>query len=240
MHVERWIIADWEQVLGRCAGEGGHLLFDSESIKVTKEEEISFAALFKSSKSNKNGYKTRDYKDRYRRNVAVALLQLLQPHKTTYITTWQCQLARQADEDLIRKLQSECGELRAQRAEAELQLMVVEDNRRWEADHMKEELVKRVNHCLRGYTLWEVAAQEKLTLRELELRAAGLMSGDSRSRRRVAKKLDSYLSRSRDAMANLEAEVTAVLRRLGLRSRAEDWSGRELARGSPSRRRHSR
>ncbi|OAE25200.1 hypothetical protein AXG93_2787s1030 [Marchantia polymorpha subsp. ruderalis] len=55
-HVERWAIEDWEQVLGRCAGEDGHLLFDSESIKVTKEEEISFAALFKSSKSSKNGY----------------------------------------------------------------------------------------------------------------------------------------------------------------------------------------
>ncbi|OAE33259.1 hypothetical protein AXG93_1200s1210 [Marchantia polymorpha subsp. ruderalis] len=152
----------------------------------------------------------------------------------------QCQLARQADEDLIRKLQSECGELRAQRAEAELQFVVVEDDHRREADRTKEELVERVNRCLRGYTLWEVAAQEKLTLRELELRAAGLMSGDSRSRRRVAKKLDSYLSRSRDAMANLEAEVTAVLRRLGLRGRAEDWFGRELAHGSPSRRRHSR
>ncbi|OAE18322.1 hypothetical protein AXG93_2566s1050 [Marchantia polymorpha subsp. ruderalis] len=398
-HVERWDISDWEQVLGRCAGEDGHLLFESESIKVTKEEEISFATLFKSSKSSKNGYKTRDYKDRYRRNVAVALLQLLQPHMTTYITSWQvafvelalagapihwarilwkitrqhanpgryvkdvevdtdeeethactppaqpkaegellaarvprkqrweggaekgqqrdatalkrkrplqelcsrpkqkarrlvlpassaetgraaegknspssgedrsartaerstdllapkartpsaqarrpsgqekqhaastnvsavdrcfafeqvpladstsgqetsaqrrsgkepsaqellsrepsgqepsaeapsaqgplaqgtseelvrqtrlleqCQLARQADEDLIRQLQSQCGELRAQRAEAELQLVVVEDDRRRKADLTKEELVERVNHCFRGYTL---------------------------------------------------------------------------------------
>ncbi|OAE33566.1 hypothetical protein AXG93_2139s1190 [Marchantia polymorpha subsp. ruderalis] len=88
-HVERWDINDWEQVLGRCARKDGHLLFESESIKVTKEEEIFFAALFKSSKSSKNGYKTRDYKDRYRRNVAVALLQLLQLHRTTYITFWQ-------------------------------------------------------------------------------------------------------------------------------------------------------
>ncbi|OAE23497.1 hypothetical protein AXG93_285s1560 [Marchantia polymorpha subsp. ruderalis] len=79
-HVERWDIADWEQVLERCAGEDGHLLFESESIKVTKEEEISFAALFKSSKSSKKGFKTRDYKDRYRRNVPVALLQLLAAH----------------------------------------------------------------------------------------------------------------------------------------------------------------
>lgn len=88
-HPERWEVSDWKQVLGRCAGEEGHLLFESESIKVTKEEEISFATLFKSSKSSKNGYRTRDYKDRYRRNVAVALIQLLQPHRTTYITSWQ-------------------------------------------------------------------------------------------------------------------------------------------------------
>ncbi|OAE23066.1 hypothetical protein AXG93_1544s1000 [Marchantia polymorpha subsp. ruderalis] len=113
-HVERWTVQDWGQVLGRCAGEegdlmfecesvhlskeeeitfgalfknrkssktgeDGFLLFDSESVKVTKDEEISFAALFKSEKSSKNGYRTRDYKDRYRRNVAVALLQLLRP-----------------------------------------------------------------------------------------------------------------------------------------------------------------
>ncbi|OAE35253.1 hypothetical protein AXG93_3297s1000 [Marchantia polymorpha subsp. ruderalis] len=51
------------------------------------------------------------------------------------------------------------------------------------------------------------------------------MSDDSRSQRRVTKRLDSFLLRSRDAIANLEAEVTAVLRRLGLRCRADDWSG---------------
>lgn len=66
------------------------------------------------------------------------------------------------------------------------------------------------------------------------------MSDDSRSRRRVAKRLDAFLTRSQDAIANLEAEVTEVLRRLGLRSRADDWSGREFVRGSLSRRRHSR
>ncbi|OAE28689.1 hypothetical protein AXG93_2202s1020 [Marchantia polymorpha subsp. ruderalis] len=54
----------------------------------------------------------------------------------------QCQLARQADEELIRRLQSECGELRAQRAEAELQLVVVEDDRRREEDWQGRELVR--------------------------------------------------------------------------------------------------
>ncbi|OAE20939.1 hypothetical protein AXG93_3256s1860 [Marchantia polymorpha subsp. ruderalis] len=56
---------------------------------VGMEEEASFGALFKHSKSSKNGYKTSDYKDCLRRNVAVALIQLLQPHRTTYMTSWQ-------------------------------------------------------------------------------------------------------------------------------------------------------
>ncbi|OAE24010.1 hypothetical protein AXG93_4266s1060 [Marchantia polymorpha subsp. ruderalis] len=134
----------------------------------------------------------------------------------------QCQIARQAGEELLRRLQSQCDELRAQRAEAELQLVEIEGDNRHATDRTREELVERVNRCLRGYTRWEVAAQERITLRELELREAALMSGDSRSRRRVAKRLDAFLSRSQDAIANLEEEVTAVLRQLELRSRAED------------------
>ncbi|OAE20086.1 hypothetical protein AXG93_105s1010 [Marchantia polymorpha subsp. ruderalis] len=152
----------------------------------------------------------------------------------------KCKVARQADEELLRRLQSQCDELRAQRAEAELQLVEFEGDNRRATDRTREELVERVNRCLRGYTHREVAAQERITLRELELRAAALMSGDSRSRRRVAKRLDAFLSRLQDAIANLEAEVTAVLRRLGLRSRAKDWLGRELVRSRPSHRRHSR
>ncbi|OAE22087.1 hypothetical protein AXG93_3084s1030 [Marchantia polymorpha subsp. ruderalis] len=64
-----------------------------------------------------------------------------------------------------------------------------------------------------------------MTLRELEMRATALMAGDGRSRRRMAKRLESFLSKSRDAIANLEAEVTEVLRRLGLRRRADKWTG---------------
>ncbi|OAE29484.1 hypothetical protein AXG93_1433s1020 [Marchantia polymorpha subsp. ruderalis] len=127
----------------------------------------------------------------------------------------QCQIARKADEELLRRLQSQCDELRAQRADAELQLLEFEGDNQRATDRTREELVTRVNQCLRGYTLWKAAARKRVTLRELEIRAAALMSGDSRRRRRVAKRLDYFLARSRDAIANLEAEVTAVLRRLG-------------------------
>ncbi|OAE22282.1 hypothetical protein AXG93_3491s1230 [Marchantia polymorpha subsp. ruderalis] len=82
----------------------------------------------------------------------------------------QGQSTRKADEELLRNLQSECAELRAQRAEAE-----------------------RLHPLGSGARYY----------------------------------------------AHLESEVTGVLRRLGLRSRAEDWQGRELVRGSPSRRRRS-
>ncbi|OAE26749.1 hypothetical protein AXG93_2471s1170 [Marchantia polymorpha subsp. ruderalis] len=62
----------------------------------------------------------------------------------------QCQSARKADEELLRNLQSQCAKLRAQRAEAEVQLAKVEGSSRRDADRTREELVARVNHCLKG------------------------------------------------------------------------------------------
>ncbi|OAE22812.1 hypothetical protein AXG93_496s1070 [Marchantia polymorpha subsp. ruderalis] len=88
-HPERWQVSDWEQVLGRCAGSEGDLLFDSESVQLSKEEELTFDGLFKNRRSRKNGYKIRDYVDRKRRNFAVAILQILQPHMTSYMSYWQ-------------------------------------------------------------------------------------------------------------------------------------------------------
>ncbi|OAE28911.1 hypothetical protein AXG93_2369s1050 [Marchantia polymorpha subsp. ruderalis] len=102
-HPERWRVSDWEQVLGRCAGEEGDLLIDSESVHLSKEEEATFSALFKNRKSSKNEYKIRDYVDQKRRNVAVAILQILQPHRTTYMSSWQVgfvELALAAEEKI--------------------------------------------------------------------------------------------------------------------------------------------
>lgn len=152
----------------------------------------------------------------------------------------QSEAARRADEELLRRLQSQFDELRAQRAAAEEQLAEMEDHNRRTTDRTREELVLRVDRCLRGYARWEIAAQERMTLCELKMRATALMAGNGRSRRRVAKRLESILSRSRDAVANLEAEVTEVLRRLGLRRRADEWTGRELVGRRPAHRSHSR
>lgn len=148
--------------------------------------------------------------------------------------------AWKADEELLGRLQSQCDELRGQHAEAKLQLAEVECHNWRVTDRTREELVSQVDQCLRGYVRWEIAARERMTLREMEICAAALMCGDSRSRRRVAKRLKSFLLRSRDAIANLEVEVTAVLRRLGLRRRADKWTSRDLVCSWPSHRRHSR
>ncbi|OAE25581.1 hypothetical protein AXG93_2982s1010 [Marchantia polymorpha subsp. ruderalis] len=122
----------------------------------------------------------------------------------------QSEAARRVDEELLERLQSQCEELKAQRAAAELQLAEVEGHNRRAADPTREELVAQVGRCLRGYAHWEVATRERVTLRELKMRATALMAGDGRSRRRVTKRLEAFLSRSRDAVANLEAKVECV------------------------------
>lgn len=149
----------------------------------------------------------------------------------------QSEAVRRADEEL---LGPQCDELRTQRATAELQLAEVEGHNRRSTNRTREELVLRVDRCLRRYARWEIAARKRMTLRELKMRATALMAGDGRSRRRLAKRLESFLSRSRDVIVNLETEVTEVLRRLRLRRRADKWTGRELVGRRPTHRRHSR
>ncbi|OAE24401.1 hypothetical protein AXG93_4530s1030 [Marchantia polymorpha subsp. ruderalis] len=136
----------------------------------------------------------------------------------------QSEAARRTDEELLGRLQAQCEELRAQWAAAEVQLAEVEDRNRRAADGTQEELVVWVDRCLRSYAHWEVATRERVTLRERGMRVTALMAGDRRCRRRVAKRLEAFLSRSRDTIANLEAEVTKVLRRLGLRRRGDEWT----------------
>ncbi|OAE27809.1 hypothetical protein AXG93_2954s1030 [Marchantia polymorpha subsp. ruderalis] len=177
-HPERWNVSDWEQV--RTSSLLASLDEDIKDLRLKNEALRGHLAIVR--KLQKVVNKTRDEKfedakKKFAKQQAKLGDELDSEQTRNRILSEefvrqtrlleQCQLARQADEDLIRQLQSQCGELRAQRAEAEMQLVVVEDDRRREADRTREELVERVNHCLRGYTLWEVAAQEKITLREL-------------------------------------------------------------------------
>ncbi|OAE32880.1 hypothetical protein AXG93_3052s1100 [Marchantia polymorpha subsp. ruderalis] len=56
---------------------------------VTREEKSAYATLFKHSSTKKNGYRTIWYHDRLRQNVAMALMQIFRPARTTYMMTWQ-------------------------------------------------------------------------------------------------------------------------------------------------------
>ncbi|OAE30917.1 hypothetical protein AXG93_1640s1000 [Marchantia polymorpha subsp. ruderalis] len=73
----------------------------------------------------------------------------------------ESEATRRADEELLGRLQSQCEELRAQRAAAEVQLAEEEDHNRRAADRTREELVVRVDRCLRGYAHWEIATRKK-------------------------------------------------------------------------------
>ncbi|OAE20312.1 hypothetical protein AXG93_2338s1010 [Marchantia polymorpha subsp. ruderalis] len=61
-----------------------------------------------------------------------------------------------------------------------------------------------------------VKTHKWLRLRELEHPTAEMIAWSVRRQRRLAKKLDAFITRSRDAVLNLELELAAVLQRLGL------------------------
>ncbi|OAE18943.1 hypothetical protein AXG93_1976s1500 [Marchantia polymorpha subsp. ruderalis] len=125
--------------------------------------------------------------------------------------------ARVLDLELIEKQEAQCSELRTQRLQAEEQLCELEarlteaeGKNRHLSEETREALTARVERCLRGYVLWQIKSHNELWLREIEHCAAELIARSGRRHRRLSKKLESYLTRSRDAVANLEVTVLVV------------------------------
>ncbi|OAE31499.1 hypothetical protein AXG93_4130s1010 [Marchantia polymorpha subsp. ruderalis] len=122
--------------------------------------------------------------------------------------------ARIADLELIEKLQAQCGELRTQRSQAkeklcevEAKLTEAEGKIRQLSEETSEALTAHVEQCLRGYALWQIESHNGLRLREIEQRAVELIKKSGRRHLPLSKKLESYLIRSRDAVAKLELSV---------------------------------
>ncbi|OAE22085.1 hypothetical protein AXG93_3084s1010 [Marchantia polymorpha subsp. ruderalis] len=116
-----------------------------------------------------------------------------------------------------------------QRSQAEQQLCEVktrlteaEGKNRQLSEQTRDTLTARLERCLRRYVLWQIESHNGLRLRKIEHRAAQLIVQSGRRHRRLAKKLEAYLSRSRDAVANLELELVGVLKRLGLERKLEE------------------
>lgn len=84
-----WTIEYWTKVMGPCAGSDGDLLFEKNSVGLTRGEEFSYGPPFESGRQGTNGWKTVDYKDPKRRAVALAIMHILRPARTTYVTAWQ-------------------------------------------------------------------------------------------------------------------------------------------------------
>ncbi|OAE31001.1 hypothetical protein AXG93_1502s1010 [Marchantia polymorpha subsp. ruderalis] len=89
------------------------------------------------------------------------------------------------------------------------------------SEQTRDALTVRMNRCLLEYILWQIEAHNRLRLREIEHCAAELIAKSGRRHCKLAKKLDVFLSRSRDAVANLELELVGVLKRLGLKRKLE-------------------
>ncbi|OAE18528.1 hypothetical protein AXG93_625s1170 [Marchantia polymorpha subsp. ruderalis] len=70
-------------------GQGRYYTFKKESVKVTQAEEFTFAPLFKNTRSSTNDWRIMKYCDPKRLAVATALMHILRPQRTTYVTAWQ-------------------------------------------------------------------------------------------------------------------------------------------------------
>lgn len=60
-----------------------------------------------------------------------------------------------------------------------------------------------------------------LQLQELERCATAMIAGSVTGQRRLAKKLDAFLTSLRDVVLNLELELAVILQRLGLDQKLE-------------------
>ncbi|OAE22114.1 hypothetical protein AXG93_1175s1240 [Marchantia polymorpha subsp. ruderalis] len=75
--------------IGPAEGSDGDLMLEKYSVKITRAEEFTFGPLFKNGRSGTNGWKTADYKDPKRRAIALGIMHILRPQRTTYVTAWQ-------------------------------------------------------------------------------------------------------------------------------------------------------
>ncbi|OAE28913.1 hypothetical protein AXG93_4891s1020 [Marchantia polymorpha subsp. ruderalis] len=84
-----WIVEHWTQVLGQCVGREEDLMFEKSSVALTRVEEFSYGPLIGSGRQGTNGWKTMNYLDPKRRAIALGVMHILRPARTTYVTAWQ-------------------------------------------------------------------------------------------------------------------------------------------------------
>ncbi|OAE29339.1 hypothetical protein AXG93_3102s1660 [Marchantia polymorpha subsp. ruderalis] len=87
--VRKLVPLKWAKVMGPCAGSDGNLLFEKSSLNLTRTEEFSYGSIFNSGRSGTNGWKIADYQHPKRRAIALGIMHILRPQRTTYVTAWQ-------------------------------------------------------------------------------------------------------------------------------------------------------
>ncbi|OAE31204.1 hypothetical protein AXG93_4240s1030 [Marchantia polymorpha subsp. ruderalis] len=75
--------------MGSLEGSDGDLLFEKSSVGLTRIEEFSYGSLFGCGRQGTNGWKTADYQDPKGRAIALGIMHILRPQRTTYVTAWQ-------------------------------------------------------------------------------------------------------------------------------------------------------
>ncbi|OAE31789.1 hypothetical protein AXG93_3349s1030 [Marchantia polymorpha subsp. ruderalis] len=91
-----WTIEYWTHVLRPCADKESDYTFEKESVKVMRVKEFTFAPVFKNPRSSTNGWRTLEYCDPKMHVVATAMMHILRPHQTIYVTAWQVRFIERA------------------------------------------------------------------------------------------------------------------------------------------------
>ncbi|KAL3692163.1 hypothetical protein R1sor_005814 [Riccia sorocarpa] len=85
-----WTIAHWMKALDRCDEENeGGIVWDAQVARLTMPEGVNPEELFseKRPEKDKNGYKTRSYKNPFKKVLAEALMALFCPARMMYLVT---------------------------------------------------------------------------------------------------------------------------------------------------------
>ncbi|KAL3695772.1 hypothetical protein R1sor_009848 [Riccia sorocarpa] len=85
---DEWKLQHWEAVLGPSRGIPGGHTFDTK-FKINNANRARIANKFAAKKSKTNGFPVQFLKDPFERTVAITIMALFRPYRTTYMTAHQ-------------------------------------------------------------------------------------------------------------------------------------------------------
>ncbi|OAE32385.1 hypothetical protein AXG93_3671s1040 [Marchantia polymorpha subsp. ruderalis] len=192
-----WTIKHWTTVQGPCAGSEGDLLFEKNSVGLTRGKEFSYGPPFETRRQGTNGWKIVNYKDPKRRAIALRIMHILWPARTIYVTAWQLGKTEMRSEESQRRMEK------------------AEDAYRQLREDSTDVLRLRLEKCLNRFAMWGLDSVKWLKLNLLERRQMSAKTSGPVGHKQIVELVNSFSEELNEARHNVEVEIVNVLRRLG-------------------------